>query len=93
MKKITLLFSHLTVFLAGMITVAVYHHWWVNPTQVEWIKSIARSGADIGYPGDWVLDILFPAIPALALCLLGTIIFGIVSRFSKITQRNLLKNK
>lgn len=72
------IFSHLAAFLSGMIAVAVYHHWWVNPDQVDWILSIAKPQTDIGYPGDWVLDILFPAIPLLGLCLISIIVMTII---------------
>ncbi len=78
MNNVKFLCSHLSAFLLGMIAVVVYHHWWVNPEQVKWIKTIALPGADIGYPGDWVLAILFPAIPLLGLSLLGAIIFSLI---------------
>lgn len=69
--------SHLSAFLAGMIAVAIYHHWWINPAQVIWIQKLAGQNVDIGYPGDWVLDILFPALPLFALSVILTIVFTV----------------
>lgn len=54
--------SHAIFFLLGLLGTGVYHHWFVNPKQVAWLQEICNE-ADLGYPGDWVLDIFFPVIP------------------------------
>lgn len=82
MRKLPLSFSHVAAYLAGTITIAIYHHWWINPDQVQRFQALAAAcdpTTDIGYPGDWVLDILFPAIPLLMICLVGMIVSLVLS--------------
>lgn len=83
MYYLKFIFSHLTAFFGGIITVAIYHHWWINPEQVQWIQTLAGPTADIGYPGDWVLDILFPTLPLLVISATLTVALTIHSLLSK----------
>ena len=72
MKKVL---THLLTFLLGLLGTALYYRLAIWPNQIEHLKNICSDG-DLGYPGDWVLDIFFPVIPLVLI--LGIIWIGLI---------------
>ena len=54
--------THLLAFLLGLLGTTFYYRLAIWPNQIDYLRGICTEG-DLGYPGDWVLDILFPVIP------------------------------
>lgn len=67
--------SHLFTFFVGMIATGFYYRLFVWPDQIERLQAICTD-SDLGYPGDWVLDIFFPIIPLVLI--LGIILSVLV---------------
>lgn len=67
--------THLLTFLLGLLGTAFYYRLAIWPNQIEHLRNICTDG-DLGYPGDWVLDILFLVIPLVFI--LGIVLIGLV---------------
>lgn len=67
--------THLLAFLLGLLGTAFYYRLVIWPNQIEHLRNICTDG-DLGYPGDWVLDILFPVIPLVII--MGLIWIGLM---------------
>jgi|GEM_PF-6780595 len=76
--------SHLFAFFLGLLGTGFYYRIFIWPNQITHLKNICVDG-DLGYPGDWVLDIFFPVIPLV-------LIFGIILGVLAIKKKFLCQN-
>ncbi|OGJ50931.1 hypothetical protein A2335_03400 [Candidatus Peregrinibacteria bacterium RIFOXYB2_FULL_32_7] len=66
--------THLLTFLLGILSTALYYRIAIWPNQIKHLRNICTD-SDLGYPGDWVLDIFVPVIPLVFI--LGIIWIGL----------------